>query len=72
MSTTMQDLGIDLLSVEDRVALAQEIWDSVTQDLQSEPLTPAQRQELEHRLADSLAFSVPFSPKKWGNGYQKI
>jgi putative addiction module component (TIGR02574 family) len=50
----MHDLGIDRLSVEDRLALAQEIWDSVAQELERETLTVAQRQELERRLADSI------------------
>ena len=55
MPPTMHELGIDRLSVEDRLALAQEIWDSVAQEVEREPLTVAQRQELERRLADSIA-----------------
>jgi len=51
----MKDLGIDRLSVEDRLVLVQEIWDSVVADVERAPLTDAQRQELERRLADSLA-----------------
>jgi putative addiction module component (TIGR02574 family) len=51
----MHDLGIDRLGVEERLALAQEIWDSVAQDLEREPLTEVQRRELERRLADSIA-----------------
>jgi putative addiction module component (TIGR02574 family) len=52
---TMQELGIARLSVEDRLALAQEIWDSIAADIERAPLPEAQRQELERRLADSLA-----------------
>jgi putative addiction module component (TIGR02574 family) len=55
MPQTIHDMGIDRLSVEDRLALAQEIWDSVAQELERETLTAAQRQELERRLADSIA-----------------
>jgi putative addiction module component (TIGR02574 family) len=55
MPTSMKDLGIDRLSVEERLALAQEIWDSVVSDIERSPLTEARRQELERRLADSLA-----------------
>lgn len=55
MSPTMKELGIDRLSVEDRIALVQEIWDSIAADIERAPLTEAQRQELERRLADSLA-----------------
>jgi putative addiction module component (TIGR02574 family) len=55
MPPTMHELGIDRLDVEDRIALAQEIWDSVAQEVEQSPLTEAQRQELERRLADSIA-----------------
>jgi putative addiction module component (TIGR02574 family) len=55
MPPSMKDLGIDRLSVEDRLVLVQEIWDSVAADVERAPLTDAQRQELERRLADSLA-----------------
>jgi putative addiction module component (TIGR02574 family) len=55
MPRTMQELGIDQISIEERLALAQEIWDSVAEELEREPLTLAQRQELDRRLADSIA-----------------
>ena len=55
MPQTMSDLGIDRLGVEERLALAQEIWERVAQELEREPLSTAQRQELERRLADSMA-----------------
>jgi putative addiction module component (TIGR02574 family) len=51
----MHDLGIDRLSLEERIALAQEIWDSVAREVESAPLTEAQRRELERGLEDSLA-----------------
>jgi putative addiction module component (TIGR02574 family) len=52
---SMKELGIDRLSVEDRLALVQEIWDSIAADVEQAPLSEAQRRELERRLADSLA-----------------
>jgi putative addiction module component (TIGR02574 family) len=55
MPTTMKDLGIDRLSVDDRVVLAHEIWDSVAADVERAPLTEPQRRELERRLADHQA-----------------
>jgi putative addiction module component (TIGR02574 family) len=55
MPPTLQDLGLDRLSVEDRIALAHQLWDSAAQEVEQAPLTPGQRQELERRLADSLA-----------------
>jgi putative addiction module component (TIGR02574 family) len=39
------------LNIEERLALAQQIWDSVAADLEKQPLTPAQRAELERRIA---------------------
>jgi putative addiction module component (TIGR02574 family) len=51
MPPTLEALGIDRLSVEDRIALAQAIWDSVATVSQKPHLTEAQRAELERRLA---------------------
>jgi putative addiction module component (TIGR02574 family) len=55
MPPTLQDLGIDRLSAEDRLALAEALWESVAREMEQAPLTEAQRRELERRLADSLA-----------------
>ena len=55
MAPTLHELGLDRLSVEDRIALAQALWDSVAQEVEQAPLTEAQRKELERRLADSIA-----------------
>jgi putative addiction module component (TIGR02574 family) len=51
MSPTLQELGIDRLSIEQRLELAQRLWDSVAADLERQPLTSAQRAELERRVA---------------------
>ena len=50
MPPTMQSFGIERLSVEDRLALVQEIWDSIAASPEQVPLTDAQRQELQRRL----------------------
>lgn len=55
MAPTLEDLGIDRLSPEDQLAVADAIWDRVVRDAEAAPLTPAQRAELERRLADSIA-----------------
>jgi putative addiction module component (TIGR02574 family) len=55
MPPTLQALGIDELAVEDKLALAEAIWDSVAADIERSPITEAQRRELERRLADSVA-----------------
>lgn len=55
MSATLQTLGIDKMSVEDRIALLHEIWDSVADEPHPPLLSETQRQELERRLADHRA-----------------
>ena len=52
MSSTLHSLGIDRLSVAERFALLQEIWDSIAAEVEQLPLTEAQRQEIDRRLAD--------------------
>jgi putative addiction module component (TIGR02574 family) len=59
---TLQELGVDRLSPEDRLALAEAIWDSVARDAETAALPPAQRAELERRLADSIAHPDAVTP----------
>lgn len=51
MASTIRSLGIDRLSVEERLALVQEIWDGIATDPEQVPLTAPQKQELDRRLA---------------------
>jgi putative addiction module component (TIGR02574 family) len=55
MATRMQDLGIDRLGLEERLALVHEIWDSIAAEPGHIHLTDAQRRELERRLAEHEA-----------------
>jgi len=55
VAPSIQELGLDRLSLEDRLAVAEAIWDSVAREAEDAPLPPAQREELERRLADSIA-----------------
>ncbi len=76
MSASIKSLGIDQLGVEERLALVEEIWDSIAADSSAIPLTPAQRTELQKRIeeddADPEAVtaweevreSLPFRPEK--------
>ena len=48
----LTELYIDRLSVEDRLLLVEEIWDSIAQTEQTVPLTASQQQELELRLRE--------------------
>jgi putative addiction module component (TIGR02574 family) len=51
MSTLITDLGIDRLSVGERLQLVQDIWDSLEDEVSGLPLSEAQRHELDRRLA---------------------
>ncbi len=53
MSVTLKSLGIDRLSVAERLILVEELWDSIAA---ATPLTDAQRAELDRRLADHKAY----------------
>ena len=55
MSPTIQSLGIDRLTREQRLALVQEIWATIASDPYQPLLTETQRQELERRIADDDA-----------------
>jgi putative addiction module component (TIGR02574 family) len=51
MSVIMKSLGIDQLSVPERILLLEEIWDSLSATPDNVPLTEAQKVELDRRLA---------------------
>jgi putative addiction module component (TIGR02574 family) len=55
MSVSLKSLGIDRLGVEERIALVEEIWESIAADSAAVPLTTPQRDELDRRLADQAA-----------------
>ena len=55
VSVSLHDLGIDRLSIEERLQVAEAIWDSVFHDVEAAPLPDWQKAELERRLADSVA-----------------
>jgi putative addiction module component (TIGR02574 family) len=51
MSQTIKSFDFLQLSAAERILLAQELWDSVHDEAQAMPLTAAQREELNRRLA---------------------
>lgn len=55
MPTTMKSLGIDRLSVDERLALMHEIWDSLAAEPGSPHLSDSQRRELDKRLTEHEA-----------------
>lgn len=52
MAVSLKSLGIDRLGIEDRLALLEELWDSIAADSAAVPLTEAQRAELDRRIAE--------------------
>ena len=50
MSALLKDLGIDKLTLEQRLQLVNDIWESIA-DEHGIPLTPEQVKELERRIA---------------------
>lgn len=55
MGASLKSLGIDRLSVEERMALVEDIWDSIALESSALPLTDAQRSELDRRIAEHEA-----------------
>ena len=55
MNASLKSPGIDQLSVEERLALVEELWNSIAEDSAAVPLTDARRAELDRRLADHEA-----------------
>jgi putative addiction module component (TIGR02574 family) len=51
----LERLGIDRMTVIERIALAQEILDSVAAEQPRPPLTDAKRHELDRRIADQAS-----------------
>jgi putative addiction module component (TIGR02574 family) len=55
MAVNVKSLGVDYLGVDERLALIEALWDSISADESAIPLTDAQRTELDCRLADHEA-----------------
>jgi putative addiction module component (TIGR02574 family) len=58
------------LSVEERIQLVEDIWDSIAAVPEAVPVTEAQRRELDRRLAAYHSGSVSGSP--WGEVRERI
>ena len=55
MSPTLQSLGLDRLPRSDRLALVQELWDSIAGEEMALPLSEDRRRELERRADEDDA-----------------
>jgi putative addiction module component (TIGR02574 family) len=51
MSSLITALGIDRMSVDERLQLVHEIWESLDTEMDRLPLTEAQSRELDRRVA---------------------
>lgn len=65
-------LNIDLseLSIAERIQLAEDLWDSITETPESVPVTEAQRQELDRRL--EAYRQNPSSGSTWKDVRQRL
>lgn len=61
MTPTIQDLGIDRLSAEQRLRLIGEIWDSIS--MEDTAIPESHREELDRRLA--AADADPAAGRTW-------
>ncbi len=55
MPATLQELGIDQLSVDERIELVQAIWDSIASEAPPSFISDALRKELDARLSAHAA-----------------
>lgn len=62
MPVSLKSLGIDHLGIEERLALVDELWNSIAADGAAIPLTDAQRAELDKRVADHEANPDDIAP----------
>ena len=63
MSPTLESLGIRTLPIEDRLRIANDLWDSVESDSPKRELSDALKSELDRRIADDDANpdeAIPF------------
>ena len=51
MQSTLRAMGIDKLSIDERMHLVEEIWDSIAAEQESLPVPQSHRDELDRRLA---------------------
>ena len=50
MPTSMKSLGLDQLSLAERILLVEELWDSIAAASEADPLTAAHKQDLQRRV----------------------
>lgn len=69
MSASIQQLGIDQLSVRDRLDLIEQIWDSLPQQVHADEVPEWHLAELEKRRAEADA--APNAGRPWREALSK-
>jgi putative addiction module component (TIGR02574 family) len=49
---SLESLGIDRLSLDEKIELAHDLWESIAADAELSPLTDEQKQMLDRRIAE--------------------
>lgn len=62
MNVSIKSLGIDRLPLEEKLALVEEVWDSIAADSSAVPLTESQRVELQKRIEEDDAYPNDIVP----------
>ena len=62
MNASIKSLGIDRLPVEERLALVEQIWDSIAADSAAVPLTDLHSAELQKRMEGDDAHPGDVTP----------
>ena len=70
MSPTLESLGIRTLPIEDRLRIANDLWDSVESDSPKRELSEALKAELDRRIADDDA--NPGEAMPWGEVKKRL
>lgn len=52
MAITLESLGIDRLPLDEKIALAHDLWESIVADAEQLPLTDEQKQLIDRRIAE--------------------
>jgi len=62
MRVSIRDIDISELSSAECILLAQELWDRVHEEAQALPISAEQRAEIQRRLAEVEAGTMPVYP----------
>lgn len=67
---SLRNIDLSALSIEERVALAQELWDSIHADAHAAPFSPEQLAEIDRRIAAADAGELVGIP--WEDVRQQV